>query len=625
MSGIAGVVYLDNRKAEESTATAMLRAIQHRGPDATGTWVDGQVAFGHTMLRTTAESMHERMPLSFEGPGLVLTADARIDNRDDLIHALHLDLRANWTDSELIVRAYEKWGQDCPQQLLGDFAFAVWNAKDRTLFCARDHAGIKPFYYCHVPGKLFAFGSEIKSFLWMPEIPRGLNKQRIAEFISACNNDDQSTFYEHIRRLPAAHSMSLTSRDLRMKQYWSLDPRRELRLGSDAEYEQAFRDVFTNAVRCRLRSTFPVGSELSGGLDSSSIVSVALKELAGSSPLHTISAIYDDVPQSDEREYIRAIAERPGVLPHYVRADQLNPLGDIERMLHFQDEPFWMPNMFMFWNGIHKVAQENGVRVLLNGEDGDTVVSYGVNYLGELARRCRWITLARELHGLSTKFHWPIKDVLRSQVLRPMVPASIVRLRRSRNNLAAAKQSLSRTPELVRDTCDLAPTCQGASFSRREHWRELVDPGVADGFELCDRAAAPFSIERRYPFRDRRVVEFCLSLPPDQKLRHGWPRWILRTSLAGTVPDKIRWRETKADLSVNFDHVLLKYGTGQIEGFVVSTCNSGELNEYIDVERAVERCQRLLRDHNSAGGSRELWGPLLLYFWLQERCAPSHS
>src|SRR2546425_12240871 len=165
--------------------------------------------------------------------------------------------------------------------------------------------------------------------------------------------------------------MVVTREGVRMEQYWVLDPEREIRMKSDGEYAEAFREIFTEAVRCRLRSAFPVGSMLSGGLDSSSIVCVARQLLAqnGSTPLHTFSVVFPDLPECDEREYIDAVVAGGGVEPHYLRGDELSPVAGLERQLDQQDEPFYAPNLFLH-AGLYDAAAHTGVRVLLDGLDG---------------------------------------------------------------------------------------------------------------------------------------------------------------------------------------------------------------------------------------------------------------
>ena len=326
MSAIAGIVRLDGAPADRANLDRMLERLAHRGPDGHGSHIADSCGLGHRMLWTTPESLHERLPLTDSTGDLTLTADARIDNREELCSLLSAP--STVTDADLILQAYARWGERCPERLLGDFAFALWDARRGLLFCARDHFGVKPFYYHHRPGRLFAFASEIKGLLVLSEVPRRLNETRVADYLVPLLEDKEITFYEEIVRLPPAHRMAVTREGVRMEQYWAPDPEREIRMKSDGEYAEAFREIFTEAVRCRLRSAFRVGSMLSGGLDSSSIVCVARELLAknGGGKLHTFSAIFPDVPECDEREYIDEVIAGGGLEPHLVRGDQLKLL-----------------------------------------------------------------------------------------------------------------------------------------------------------------------------------------------------------------------------------------------------------------------------------------------------------
>ncbi|MEM6753927.1 MAG: lasso peptide isopeptide bond-forming cyclase, partial [Cyanobacteria bacterium P01_C01_bin.38] len=276
MSGIVGIRYLDKRPVDSESISKMIDVLAHRGPDGADIWVDGCVGLGHLMLQTTPESLIEKLPYCNQSGDLAITADARIDNRDELIAALQINNRPadKIVDSELILAAYEKWGEDCPNHLLGDFAFAIWDKRKQILFCARDHMGVKPFYYYYYDNT-FVFGSEIKALLCLEEVPRRLNEVRIADYLNLMLEDKVITSYRGILRLPPAHIMVVSLQGINSKCYWWLDRNREIKLDSDAAYAEEFRKIFTEAVRCRLRSAFPIVSQLSGGLDSSSVTCVA--------------------------------------------------------------------------------------------------------------------------------------------------------------------------------------------------------------------------------------------------------------------------------------------------------------------------------------------------------------
>jgi asparagine synthase (glutamine-hydrolysing) len=402
MSAIAGFFLLDGRPVEPGLLAGMTQRLSHRGPDGVHHWSAGSVGLGHCMRHTTPESLLEKLPLRSRDGTICLTSDARIDNREELLGSL--DVRAvtavtsrhDVPDSAFILAAYRKWGEECAGKLCGDFAFAIWDEAQQHLFCARDHMGVKPFYYFH-DAHIFAFATEIKAILALEGVPRRLNEARIADYLLANFQDTTSTLYKGIRRLPAAHTLCVHRKTLRTQRYWSLDPNYQLSSRNDAEYAEAFRDCFRQAVASRLRSVFATGSTLSGGLDSSANVVMACdilrdKPKGNFKELHTFSAIYDQATSSDERAFIHAVLEHvggdaPRLLSHYVHPDRLSPLTEWNSGAEIDDEPLWNPQMALHWS-LYEAARQNGVRALLDGYGGDDVVSNGVPYLNELAS-CR--------------------------------------------------------------------------------------------------------------------------------------------------------------------------------------------------------------------------------------------
>ena len=630
MSAIAGLYLRDGRPVERGTLESMTTRLAHRGPDGSGVWSGGPVGLGHRLLWTTPESLHEQLPLISKSGDLVITADARIDNRDELITALGLSRWSHGeiTDSELILRAYEHWGEDSPEKLLGDFAFAVWNERQQTLFCARDHCGVKPFYY-HQSARAFVFASEIKALLATHEVPRRLNRVRVADYLAQTFEDQTSTFYRDIDRLPAGHCMTVRADELRVRRYCWLDPSREIRLRSDDEYAEAFREKFTAAVRSRLRSAFPVGSLLSGGLDSSSIVGTARRLLAADArPLHTFSAIFPSLPEADlrridERPFVDAVVAMGGLTPHYVRADQLSPLGDLDQVLWHEDEAFLAPNLYMHW-ALYRAAQQQSVRVLLDGVDGDTTVCHGLDYLSELARAGRLPTLAREVMALSRRHNTSPRQLLWQFGLRPLAPDRlrqlwrVVRGRRDPSwgshaiNAAFAHQvGLAERARELRDRKRAS-----ARTARESHWRGLMSPLLPYVLEIADKAAAGFSLEPRYPFFDWRLMEFCLALPPEQKLHQGWTRVVMRRAMNQILPETVRWRVGKSDLSPNFARRLWEQDGCLLDDVIVK--DPEVIEDYVDVTAlrdAYRRCASLPMAQSDA---LTVYSAATLAIWLRQ-------
>ncbi len=255
MSGIAGIYNLDGRPVDASFLTRMTDSIAHRGPDGAGHWSDGPVGLGHRILRTTPESIHERQPLADETGQCVISADARIDNRDELIATLECDGRPKEeiTDAELILKAYRKWRERCSEKLLGDFAFAIWDRRERHLFCARDPIGIKPFYF-FTDGKRILWSSEPIQIFQDTSIPRKPNLALIGRYLLNDFSEREETLYVGIARLPPGHSLSCTGDEVRKRQFWDVDPTKQIRYRTDGEYAEHFLALFQDACSMNFRA-----------------------------------------------------------------------------------------------------------------------------------------------------------------------------------------------------------------------------------------------------------------------------------------------------------------------------------------------------------------------------------
>lgn len=618
MSGIAGL-YAPERDVDGDALDGMLRRIDHRGPDGSGTWTDGSAGLGHQLLCTTPESRHESLPDATDG--LVVTADARLDNREELLAELDVGASADSIpDSRLLLAAYDRWGEQCPQHLLGAFAFAVWDESERTLFASRDHMGVKPFYYYHGDA-LFAFGSEIKALLALDGVPCRLNEARVGDYLAEALEDETATFYEGIRRLPPAHTLRVTGSGLTTREYWSLDPTRHVELDSDEAYAERFRELFAEAVRCRLRSAYPVGSTLSGGLDSSSVACTAA-EILEADRLHTVSAIFPDVLVCDEWPYIEAVLDHIDVDSHFVRADQTSPLAEFGRVIRHQDEPFYAPNLFVH-RALYRTASQHDVRVLLDGLDGDSTVSHGVDYLTDLGRSGRIRRAVSEARALAPSRGVSTRDLLFRYVVGPTIPSPLRRLRKhtledgeTASIPPLVDSEFARTIDLRRRLEDHEPDSpDGLPSARASHYEDLTSGLVPFALEVSDRAAAEFALEPRYPFFDKRLVEFCLALPPEQKLRQGTTRFVLHEALAETLPEAVYERRGKTSLSANFERNLLQFDRQRLEETLLDPPASlaGRLD--------VDALQRQYRQYAEGEYSNALavWKAATLALWF-EKC-----
>lgn len=633
MSGICGIIHFDGKPVDPDLLHGMANIMAYRGPDGIDYWIEGSVGLAHLMLFTTPESLRERQPLVSKRGELVLVADARVDNRDELIRFLTAKSileDQDPTDADLILAAYEAWGEACPEHLHGDFAFAIWDARQQRLFCARDRFGVRSFYY-HLSDNAFTFGTEVKTLLSLPWVPRRVNDARIMMLLSNRDPwDKTSTFYEDIVNLASAHSLVLHDGQIVQNEYWALDPQRELRLPSDEAYTEAFLELFTEAVRCRLRSAYPFGAALSGGLDSSSIACTARKLLDGRERLYTFSCIFDEVPESDEREYMATILTEGGFDPTFVHGDQISPFSEVEQVLYHLDEPLAIPNLFLSW-GMYRAAQAQGLRVFLDGYGGDQVISYGWLRITELARSGHLITLASEAlraaHNFNRPWWWYLyyRVVLPHyssvhQLVRPLVPTSLVKLVRWLRSRRLPRATLSQekilNPQFARQHLPPENYLDPPHTVREEHNQLLI--AEFDSWELkaLDKACAAFTLEGRYPFFDTRLAVFCLSLPSDQKLRQGYPRSILRRAMAGILPEQIRLRTSKGDLSHNFDRRLLMFDLPLLKQALFEI--PGLLAPYIQPEALQALFMECLQSpQNSSEQTYYVWKVTNLALWLR--------
>jgi asparagine synthase (glutamine-hydrolysing) len=330
---------MDGGVVGRGTLDAMLEAVAFRGPDGRGSWwgdLDGveddvgsgeaSVALGYLALHTTPESVQERQPLTDTEAGLVLVADARLDNREELLHALK-PRRVNGvvTDAGLILAAYRAWGEECAERLLGDFAVALWDGRKRRLFLARDVMGMRGLYYRVERGRVL-FATEVKQILAAPGVETDIFEPAVGAHLVGAYGPADWTFWEGIAQVPPGHAVVVEAERVRSRRYWELDPGRRIRYRRDEEYAEHFRSLFADSVRARLRSVAPVGVLLSGGTDSGSVAAMGGWLLANEPGVsvpefRAYSFAFDELKECDERHISGPLAEHFGIPVTDVPAD----------------------------------------------------------------------------------------------------------------------------------------------------------------------------------------------------------------------------------------------------------------------------------------------------------------
>ncbi len=640
MSGVFGFYRISGKPVVMDDLEKMAAPLKRRGPEGTGYWHSGPTGFGHTLLATTPEQVHERLPMVHDASGCVITADVRLDNRDELLAALCIPETDPGIigDARIILESYLAWGEDCVQRFLGDFAFAVWNPVRQRLFCGRDHLGMRPMYYHYSPARLMVFASEPRAILMLPQVSYRINEGRIADFLVSQLEgiDKTSTFFEDVFRLSPAHTLTVTPQGMELRRYWTLEPGPELYLSSDEAYAEAFLDVFTESVRCRLRGCGPVGSMLSGGMDSGSVVAVARTILAdaGKGPLPTFSAVGPDPGTCVETRTIHAAIAMDGLDPHMVNYGQLDDLmPELEALTWNLDEPF--DNHMTLLRAIYLAAHRRGIKVMLDGAAGDTVFSEG-SYISRLLRAGHWQIACREAIKQNHFWggHYPAWHTLYMGARTAFTPEPLKHLYRrlfSKNRQRCVQKNI-RSSLIDTDFArrvglgDRLQSMNGNRPSgplsyRRERAYAILHPYLTVGRERYDRVASAVAVEPRDPYMDLRVVNFCLQLPGSQKLNDGWPKIILRRAMNGRLPDPVRWRRGKEHLGWAFTTALMALTKNRIRN--IMDTNWPIMSSYINRE-AVRKAYHAYFDKEDTVESEKIYEAAHLGVWLNRNvCRPT--
>jgi asparagine synthase (glutamine-hydrolysing) len=565
MSAIFGVFHLDGAPAERELLEKMSRSLSVRASDGEGLVTLGPVALGHRMFHTTPESLQETQPHRDEMGSLWLTLDGRVDNREELrtlLEAKGIVLRQD-TDAELVLCAYEAWGEECPARILGDFAFALWDVRRRRLFLARDFLGIKPLYYATV-GTRFVFASALHPLLLAPGFERRPNEGMIAEYLSCYPADLKETVFRDVFRLPPAHRMTVTTAaPPGAVRYWSADNIQEVHEKDDSAFEARFQEVFHAAVRSRMRCQGPVGAELSGGLDSSSIVSVM--NAVSPASFETFSLVFPGLP-NDETEFITAVLSKTGARGNLISQPDVHPTTYAEQAATYSN----IPNcpVTTAYSPLLDRVREKGIRVLLSGNGGDDWFTGSPMYYADLLKGMRLLVLARYIRqdARAEAFYRPYRKIYTCGI-RPLLPESLVRMVRrwKRRDVASAYPWISRDlfarsrlGERLSPPSWLNPS--GKGFAYDDVRRVSLDAVRLHVLEVLDRSGSEYQVEYRYPFHDRRVVEFSLSLPEPQRRAPGLSKNVLRRAMKDLLPRSIAIRRTKAEGSHSYAEALEAMG-----------------------------------------------------------------
>ncbi len=571
MSGIAALFHTEGSPAERSTVERMLAVVPYRGIDGLGVWHRGPVAMGHARLCTTVEASAETSPFVDDNAGLVLSMDGRLDNRDDLIKELtaHGHRVHTGTDAEIMLRSWQCWGTDAPAKVIGDFAFALWDETTRTLYCARDPLGVKSLYYYQGSG-FFLCASEVHQLFQDPRVPRRPNEPAIADILVRAPVSRVETLFEGIRRLEPSHYLRVSARGVECRRYYDLDPSREISYSTDEQYGEHFLSLFKEATRCRLRSVKGVASDLSGGLDSSSIVcmteTLRRNREVQVDNFESFSVRFAPGPAAED-EYVDEVLHK---YPHrhtYL-SPGMAPLTELMRQVaHYMDLPDYPNTACADYTPL--LGKRDDLRVRMTGLGGDEWLSGTYFVYADLIKQLRIPALLETLRihrnppiGFGP-FPGYVKTLLPYGVL-PLVPDSLKSvLRQWRNpaepNAVVSREFAARTRLSERlSTRPSLPRCR--SFAQRDVYGVYSSGSLAYALEMIGRWEAGFRVEGRHPFLDRRVMEFAFAIPYSQRCRGNFTKIVLREAMRGILPERLRMRPDKADPTELYANALIALG-----------------------------------------------------------------
>ena len=511
MSGIVGMMNLDGAPVDRELLSRMTNFMSVRGPDAQNIWIDGNIGLGHTLLRTTWEAESEQQPVTLDGR-VWLTADARIDARSELATTLQskiarsLDTDRSLNDAELILCAYEAWGEECVQHLIGDFAFAIWDSRSQRLFCAHDHLGVKPFFYSHLRDR-FIFSNSLNALRVDASVSDALNEVAIADYlISGLNQDLSTTTFRDISRLPPGHTLTVSGNALRVNSYWKPEVTTEIRFTKRQSYVDRFCELLTCATVDRLR-TNRVSISMSGGLDSTSVAATTRQLLEGPD-VHAYSVVYNHLIPDEERKYSQLAADHLGISVTHIDADRYVLFDGLTTGALDQAEPFLMSPFAGQFNALLSLCSRHA-RVALTGWDGDALMSEPANI--SFASDARKLDFRNLISGLAW-YVWTQKRLpgfgLRARVTRATSQRAV-----ANSYPKWIDESFAKRTDLHKRTEELSMSHQNSGGRRPSSLKALTSRVWAPLLEGFDAGSTKLPLELRHPFIDRRLIDYLLAIP----------------------------------------------------------------------------------------------------------------
>jgi asparagine synthase (glutamine-hydrolysing) len=586
---------------------SMSNTMHHRGPDHQGMMTDMPVGLAHNRLSIIDLSDRANQPMRYRQYTIILNGE--VYNHVELRKILRENGHQFQTssDTEVIVAAYAEWGENCVHHFVGMWAFAIWDHIKKELFCSRDRFGIKPFYYIHQETR-FYFGSEYKPLKKSPLFHTAINETQVLRGLKlGWSFYRDETYFTCIRRLPAAHNLFFDGKQLIIKRYWDISFREKLCMTVD-EKRATFRKLFEESVRLHLRSDVNTGSCLSGGIDSSSIVSM-ISFMHPQQQLDTFTIYYDGNNEVDERPWVNEVVKKyPNVRPHYYKPSEDELAEAFEETNYYADVPIAGSSMLSQYF-VMKLAARNEMKVLLDGQGADEYLSGYLHsfdrLIGDMLKRHQYAEAMRTFTRVRSTHHHTIR-----QTVLNAAKSLVARFNNEHDFYVYAYKY--KYPSVTRDknkSCPFLLDAINGSGKFDEFLYNLVfTTSLPTLLHFEDRNSMAFSIESRVPFLDHRLVEFAFALNDEDKISNGETKSILRQSLKGILPDAIFKRNDKKGFVTPGEDKWLR---GPLRHLLEI-----DFSEYDFIDK--KKVSEIIHDYKGGKSNGVLvWRLVALYHWLR--------
>lgn len=616
MGIIFGAIRFRDERASPADLATLEASVRTGARQPGGGWVGEGACLGQLLHTWEAAAQDEQGPTEAAGGRVVLVAAARLDNRAELYDRLRIApaQRAAMPDRELLLRAYETWGEGCVHHLLGDWSFAAWDRTRRALFVARDHCGNTGLYYRH-DAAAFAFSSFLRGLLDFDGGAPALNEEWLASLLVSWPRSAVETPYAGVYRLPPGHTLTAADGRVQVRPYWSLDDVPDVRLGSDEAYVEAFLERYDEAVRCRLQAAPSVCTTLSAGLDSGSVTVLAARELRRQGKRLTA---YTAVPRftppepvgprlMDEWALAGEVAAWAGNVDHLpIRAEDASPVGALRRMHHIFRAPMFAAGNAYWVDALLDTARQSGYDAVLTGQLGNLCVSWApdANYVFSLLYRGDWARAWAEIVSEASRRGSWLRTIgsLSWRSLLASPPGNRIRAMARR----PARLEKSAIHPAFAQRLDLTGQMEEAGFlSHTATWKDpralqrryLLPALVAAGAGWHEMGAA-YGLAGLDPTIDRRVIEYCMGVPVDQFARNGQTRWLVRRAMEGLLPPGVQWNTRRGLQAADLGHRLVAT-RDEVEAALQEVETSPAARSYLDIDRMRTVWNRLLHKVNA--------------------------